>query len=155
MPTCLLQAESRAVGQVPFQVVAGYALHHDVGGAVVATSVVKRGDVVVLQPPAGAHLCPEADLEQGPFLCTQSIQRDRLDRHRSVDLRVMALVDHAHPAPAEQADDAVAAETVGLHVGRHCCRTGQGRPAGRDLLPGRDCSGVPRDSLTLCIAGLW
>src|ERR1017187_7402841 len=91
-------------------------LHGDEGAAVLLADLIYRADVWVIQGGSGAGLAPEAiqGLRMPGEFAGQELESDK-----SLEPRVLGLVDHAHAAVAQLLHDAV---------------MGNG-PPDRDLLP--------------------
>ncbi len=83
-------------------------LHHEEGGAVLLPDVEQRADVGVIQLRDRARLAlePLAELRSGGDLRGQ-----RLDGDAAIEPRVAGLVDLAHAAGAQRADDFIRTET--------------------------------------------
>jgi hypothetical protein len=98
-------------------------LGHDVVRAVGLPDVEDREDVRVVQGGGGAGLCLEAPHAVGIH---DEGQRQELERDAATEARVGGEIDLAHPARAEQREDAVGADlahrTGARRVGGHAAR---------------------------------
>ncbi len=86
------------------EVLAIDVLHRQEVDALHLTHVVHAADVRMGDLPGDPHLVEEALQSTGVLL---ELLRKELERHRLAELQVVGAVDLAHPAAAEQTDDAV------------------------------------------------
>ena len=95
------------------QATAGDELHGEVGYAVVLGEAVHGDDVRVLKPRRGTGLALEPEALVGR---PERLRREELQRHVAAERDLLGLVDDAHAAAAQLAEDAIVAEP--LHIRR-------------------------------------
>ena len=95
------------VGSV--QAAAGDQLHHVVMQAVLLADVEDGHDVGVVQPGRRLRLAAEP---RPQLLVGEQVRRQHLDGDAAAQGFVLGLVDHAHPAAADLADEAILAEPL-------------------------------------------
>jgi hypothetical protein len=89
-----------------------YVLEHQVVRAVVELAEVARGgDVGVLDATGGDRLALEASHD---LFFVEELAVEHLQRHRLPHVHVFGAIDGAHPALAEQAEDAIALRDQGV-----------------------------------------
>jgi hypothetical protein len=105
--------------------------------AILLAHTIDRHDMAVMQPRRRARLEQEA-AEVGRV--GQALPGQDLQRHVPAQRDLLGLVDHAHPTPADLADDPVVPQLSegrgpGLRRGRGARRLARQRPVGqRDVL---------------------
>ena len=91
---------------VPFQV-----FHGDVGQILFFADIEDSDDVGVLETAGGLGFTQKSGAGVDEIVTLElAAQRHGLDGYLTVDLRVVAKIDHAHRAPADLAVDPVAAQ---------------------------------------------
>jgi hypothetical protein len=111
-----LELRTVAGDQVIAEAAAHHALHRDERVLVVLAVLVDRDDARVVEVAGRLRLALEALERVLGVLRVEVALADDLQRDVAADHRVVALVDDAHPAPAELADDLVLADARGaLH----------------------------------------
>jgi hypothetical protein len=122
-PAGLGEREALARIEQALQVAAAHQLHDDerrIGAGVLAV-LVDGDDAGMAEPADGLGLAPEAHSQLGGEVRIGLIEPQHLDRHRALDHRIEAFVDHAHGAAPELAADQVLAESLrGLHRDGAC-----------------------------------
>ena len=84
-------------------------LHGDERSSVLLADVVDGADMWMAERRSGSGFTLKAAQRFG---IARQISGDELERHGTVKPRILGLVDHAHPAAAELADDAVVRERL-------------------------------------------
>src|SRR5215469_3684678 len=87
-------------------------LHSDERLPVLLVNFVNRADVRMVQ--CGSRLC--LALEAGKSLCVLGyVVRQKLEGNEAMQLQVLSLVDHTHPAATQLLDDAVMGDRLPDH----------------------------------------
>ncbi len=131
----VVELERLALAEALREAAARHVLHREVKRSLVLADVEDRDDVRGLEAPRDAGLLQEprlrfVDVERR----ARSVEADRLQRDLALDLRIAREIDETHRAPAERAQDLIAADAARAHLGVFNPRDSS-------------CPGIPRYSL--------
>src|ERR1700736_5282552 len=100
-------------------------------------NLVDRADVGVIQGRGSFGLTLEAGQSLGIF---GYVIRQEFKRNEAIQLNVLRLIDHPHPAAAQLLDDAVMRNGLADHWrGSYVCETGKSMKAGELAVSRKDC----------------
>ena len=85
----------------------GKELHGDIRQIVAASDVVDGYDIRMIEAPGGLCLSVKALLEGLGFFTRQTMTSHCLDRHGTLDQRIVRLIDSTHGAPPKRSGDFV------------------------------------------------
>jgi hypothetical protein len=95
-----------------FQGLALQVLHDNEGLVAVFPDVINGADVGMIQGGRSLGLAPEASESRG---VTRDVFRKKLQGYKTVEARVLGLVDHTHPATAELLNHPVVRDVLADH----------------------------------------